>query len=480
MGALVSRRRVQSPESQSSPEAMSVCCVPPPSAPCPVPPRPVLISRPPIPQSVPPCSIPPPGPCEPALPLPSSGLATAGFRTAKYLPSEWAVRCQAGFAQAFSDRDTSERSRYDSKRLAAETEARSQRSQAGVTKALGERLQDLHFWRSELCREIGDLTSETDLLLAQKRRLERALDATETPASIASDNLQCRERRLGPDLVRDEVEVELIREMELIRNVQELLKRTLEQTVMQIRLNRDAKETLEMDWSDKFEAYDIDDKCGRYNNQSTEIQLHPNSSKFEDYASTPESWADFTHNNICKAEHERMASINLRTLIDNILQDIAEDLRQQCAAVDRAFAKRCEELEDARHKFENQLTKTLEEIGKQEMNITSLKQAIKDKETPLKVAQTRLYQRSFRPNVELCKDTAQIRLVNEVEELTESIRCLQQKLEEAEQSLMNMEDTRLSFVKEIAIKENSLFIDREKCMTHRTRYPTLVKMTGYQ
>lgn len=38
-----------------------------------------------------------------------------------------------------------------------------------------------------------------------------------------------------------------------------------------------------------------------------------------------------------------------------------------------------------------------------------LKQAIKDKEAPLRVAQTRLYQRSFRPNVELCRDTAQFR-----------------------------------------------------------------------
>lgn len=38
-----------------------------------------------------------------------------------------------------------------------------------------------------------------------------------------------------------------------------------------------------------------------------------------------------------------------------------------------------------------------------------LKRAIKDKEAPLRVAQTRLYQRSHRPNVELCRDAAQFR-----------------------------------------------------------------------
>lgn len=41
-----------------------------------------------------------------------------------------------------------------------------------------------------------------------------------------------------------------------------------------------------------------------------------------------------------------------------------------------------------------------------------LKQAVKDKEAPLKVAQTRLYQRSHRPNVELCRDTAQFRCLS--------------------------------------------------------------------
>lgn len=52
---------------------------------------------------------------------------------------------------------------------------------------------------------------------------------------------------------------------------------------------------------------------------------------------------------------------------------------------------------------------TLREITDQEHNIAELKQAIKDKEVPLKVAETRLYQRSHRPNVELCRDNAQLR-----------------------------------------------------------------------
>ncbi|XP_063814398.1 tektin-4 isoform X1 [Pseudophryne corroboree] len=442
----------------------------------------VLVSRPLHPQSIPVQCLPSRTvqPAHNTGQSSSSGLATSGFRTAKYLLEEWRQGADSSGYQAAADRGGSESLRGESKQLAAECEARTRRSQADATKQLGQRLLDIHFWQSELGREIRDVTAETELLLQQKQRLERGLDATEIPLSIASDNLQCRERRAAGELVRDGPEEELLREVELIRNIQELLKRTLEQTVQQIRMNRDAKEKLEMDWSDKVEAYDTDVKCGRYSNQSTEIQFHHNSSKWEDNTSTPETWAQYSHEIIYKAERERIASINLRSLIDNILQDTAEDLQTQCNTVNSAFAQRCEEMEDAKRKMESHLRNILNEIGGQEKNIAALKQAIKDKEAPVKVAESRLYERSYRPNVELCRDPAQFRLVSEVGELTESIEFLKQKLEEAEQSLRNLEDTRMSLEKDIAYKTNALFIDRQKCMTHRTRYPVLIKLTGYQ
>lgn len=173
----------------------------------------VLLTKEPAPQSVPVSEL-PMKVYEAALntgPDSSSGLATAGFRTAKYLPEEWHQHNYVQYHEAFADRDHSERCRLESQNLAAATAALAQRTQEDSTVKVGERLQDIHFWKSELQREIEDLTAETDLLAAQKVRLERALDATELPYSIATDNLQCRERRQPPDLVRDQVEVELLK-----------------------------------------------------------------------------------------------------------------------------------------------------------------------------------------------------------------------------------------------------------------------------
>ncbi|XP_009981360.1 PREDICTED: tektin-4, partial [Tauraco erythrolophus] len=393
-------------------------------------------------------------------------------------PPEWHRNNSDLYHKAFAGCEQAEQCRAEAKLLAEHAAVTAQRAQQHSTATLGQRLQDIRFWKVELQKEIEDLDAETSLLAAQKLRLGKGLRCQ--PYAIATDNLQCRERRQPPDLVSDEVERELLKEAELIRNIQELLKRTLMQAGNQMRLNRDHKEVCEMDWSDKVEAYNIDDKCGRYSNQSTNIQFHPSSVKLEESASTPETWANFSHDNIHRAEQEKLASMNLRALIDNILRDVSEDLRMQCAAVNGAFDKRCEELEDAKQKLEHHLKKILKEIGDQEANIAALKQAIRDKEAPMKVAQTRLYDRSFRPNVELCRDEAQFRLISEVEELTESIGSLKKKLLESEQSLRNLEGTRMTLEKEIAVKTNSIFIDKQKCMAHRTRYPAFLKLAGYQ
>lgn len=63
----------------------------------------------------------------------------------------------------------------------------------------------------------------------------------------------------------------------------------------------------------------------------------------------------------------------------------------------------------------------LDETASQEKNIAALKKAIADKEGPVKVAQTRLEARNRRPNVELCCDTVQYRLIGEVQEITKNI-----------------------------------------------------------
>ena len=58
-----------------------------------------------------------------------------------------------------------------------------------------------------------------------------------------------------------------------------------------------------------------------------------------------------------RAEHERMASVQLRTLIDNVINDTSRDMKEQADAVDATFQKRVIEIENARTALEDNLRK---------------------------------------------------------------------------------------------------------------------------
>ena len=81
------------------------------------------------------------------------------------------------------------------------------------------------------------------------------------------------------------------------------------------------------------------------------------------------------------------------------------------------------------------MSKVLKQIQEMEDNIDKLKRAIEEKEPPMSLAQTRLCIRSERPNVELCRDAVQYRLIEEVAEISGSVEQLRLRLAQSQDSL---------------------------------------------
>jgi len=61
--------------------------------------------------------------------------------------------------------------------------------------------------------------------------------------------------------------------------------------------------------------------------------------------------------------------------------------------------------------------------------------------------------------------------VEEVSEISETIESLQMKLRQAENSLQHLLRTKAALEQDLSIKNNSLFIDREKCLGMRKTFP---------
>uniref|UniRef100_A0A8C3N9L1 Tektin n=1 Tax=Geospiza parvula TaxID=87175 RepID=A0A8C3N9L1_GEOPR len=365
----------------------------------------------------------------------------------KLHPSEWYTANQMQRASTESQKSRSECMIAESWRLVDEIEKTTQKTQSDVNKKLEQRREEIKFWKQELDNKLEQIVHETEILLTFKNRLERALEGCKEPLVIAQKCLLYRQRRVGIDLVHDEVEQQLLKEVEVLQGIIALLGRTLEQTNEQIRRNRSAKYDLDMDLKDKFTALTIDDYCA--------MVLYP------------EDWIDFTNINVEKADKQRNNTLALKALIDGILSQIANDMRKQCEMVNNAFRNRVKEVKDAKHKLETLLAMVMDETASQEKNIAALKKAITDKEAPVKVAQTRLEARNHRPNVELCYDTVHSSLMSEVQEITKNIQRLKDALAQAQTELKGLSRRQLSLEEEIKVKENTLYIDEVLCMQMR-------------
>lgn len=102
----------------------------------------------------------------------------------RYTPDDWHKSNQSNYRESESSRNSAERLRKDTLRLMQDREQMTRRTQEHTSKNIGERLNDIVFWRSELNHEIDNMVTEIAALAEVKRRLERALAETDSPLQV--------------------------------------------------------------------------------------------------------------------------------------------------------------------------------------------------------------------------------------------------------------------------------------------------------
>jgi len=311
------------------------------------------------------------------------------------------------------------------------------------------------------------MENETDNLQEHKRVLEKAYHDTKNPLSIAEECLLQREKRCGIDIVHDDVEKSLSREVDVIKRCQDKMRRLIEKSHIQLKMNRAAQHACEKDSRDKNHAQGLDDRMHALRNSSGGVGFHPGIENVDNTITIPYSWVKFTQENIARSQKEREASEKLRGEIDALLRACANEMWSMFNGVNNCFGARIQETTDAKNKLQAHLQRTNNEIRDMERAIQLLRKAIHDKENPMKVAQTRLDERTRRINVEICNDPVMKGLQREVNEIRDSVRLLKEKLRQAENALVRLLKTKATLENDISVKENSLQIDNKYCMGMR-------------
>lgn len=104
--------------------------------------------------------------------------------TTRYTPDDWYKSNQINYRESESSRKSAERLRRDTIRMMQDKEQLIRRTQENTSKNIGERLNSIVFWKSELSHEIDNMVTEIAALSEVKRRLERALAETEVPFQV--------------------------------------------------------------------------------------------------------------------------------------------------------------------------------------------------------------------------------------------------------------------------------------------------------
>eukprot|EP00094_Tigriopus_californicus_P013682 TCALIF_13239-PA protein Name:"Similar to TEKT3 Tektin-3 (Bos taurus)" AED:0.18 eAED:0.18 QI:297/0.57/0.5/1/0.42/0.5/8/0/424 len=358
----------------------------------------------------------------------------------RFSPSDWSSSNMSHFNSADNARNNSERVRSEAIRLMRDREDRTVLTQRDADRRIGERLHDVSFWRSELQSELERNMNETHHLMETRKNLERALAETEGPLRITSECIYHREGRKGIDLVNDIPENSLMREVDTIKGSQDKMRKTLEQVNYQLGLNRNARHQLERDLANKDQAINIDHTCHQLQNTSRAINMHGGIEKMDPNVSIPDTWAENSNHNIQESQASRSTSQRLRSDVDNLITQCANDMWSSWTNSNTSLQQRITESTDAHNKLQSHLSLKLDW--------------------------------KLEP-IDLTWSSVGIPFIIEVGQIQESIDLLNRKLNEAESAHQDLLVNKARLEHDLKIKSNSLFIDREKCLSSRKSFPVI-------
>nr|XP_039257130.1 tektin-2-like [Styela clava] len=396
-------------------------------------------------------------------------MATLSLKpTQRFAPSDWFSSNELISTNAERQRVSSHQIRQESRALANVTANQTKWDQHDNNTRLDNRIDDITKWRETLERCLAETDDEIRALNQSKLTTEQALEAKALPLDVAIECLTLREGRQSIDMVRDNVEAELHKEVEVIEGIKGQLQKRIAESFEQLCLLQEARQQLQSDLKDKTEAQSIDRTCYAVNNESAGISYKPNPTRVPKESTTPEAWHQFSQYNKDRAEAEMRASVTLREATAATLAQTRNELEAQRNATEFAYRKRIHETERAEGELEWQRKNTKEEIEEVEADIRNLEEAIRAKAAPLKVAHTRLETRTYRPNVELCRDKPQYGLVEEVRQIEGSISQLKEKLAQAHHARDALYKHLYRIEEDLACKRNSLDLDR-RCVDVRRK-----------
>nr|XP_020453202.1 tektin-2 [Monopterus albus]XP_020453203.1 tektin-2 [Monopterus albus] len=386
----------------------------------------------------------------------------------RHTVSEWHSNNHQLSAIAQHERHISNAVRQEGRSLRNESNCKTTWDESNTSRRLSDRIWDVARWKEALEGCAQKVDEEMEALTLAKEQTEQALAATVIPLEVSTECLTLREGRCGNELVADPVDEQLKKEVELIENVQQILQQHIDKAFEQLCVLQEARHQLTADLQNKMDALDVDMSCLSLTIKSPHISLKTNPTRIPPGSSTPQEWVQFSQYNVARAQEAMQVSQQMREDMSLSRAQLQNDLETQQRATEFALRKRHHHEEQACDELEWQIRNTEDEMAEMEADIHGLDADLQAKTAPLKLAHTRLENRTNRPGMDLCRDEVQHGLVDEVHQLEDTVMALKQKLSEAQHSLQKMKLHHGHMLKDLSRKQEALSLE-QRSMNTRTR-----------
>uniref|UniRef100_A0A3Q2XWA6 Tektin n=1 Tax=Hippocampus comes TaxID=109280 RepID=A0A3Q2XWA6_HIPCM len=315
---------------------------------------------------------------------------------------EWCNNNEQLSATAELERYLSNVIRQESRTLRNDTNCKTNWDESDTSRMLRDRVWEVSRCKDLLVSCAKKVDDEIEALTLSKTRTEETLAATAVPHEVSMESLTLREGRQGFELINDPVEKELKKEVHVIERAQQTLQQLIDQAFEQLwyderpRLWEKIRQQLTADLQNKVETLDIDNTCLELTITSSQISLKPDPTRIPAGSCTPHEWIQFTQLNLARAREA---------------MEMSEQMREDMSLTRVSVPPR-DERRRAQHNEAHCTWFTI---------LFKLDADLKAKTAPLKLAHTRLENRTCRPGMDLCRDEVDVERIS----INKSLHSLQ-------------------------------------------------------
>ncbi|XP_041968404.1 tektin-B1-like [Aricia agestis] len=349
--------------------------------------------------------------------------------------------------------------RHSARQLRNETRIKTEWDTYHNNNRLQARIYEIEQWISTIKELLDRIDREMNALKEEKASTERELEQLNMPLLVTSECLSNRDGRRSTELTYDLADTELKKELCVIESNKKMLIDRCQSAWEKINRLEVVKFKLQLDLNDKNEALQIDKDMVSLDKDCANITYKTNSLKTPNRMITNAQWLEKCEATRKMAVDELQDTLKLRESLFVARGKARNALRAQTDVTNYMMRRRVYDTQRARNELQWQKMKMEENMDKLSKDLKIMGEQFADKVNAMKVAETRLATRAYRPGIELAADEADLGLKEEVRNLRESIRQLQDKLDCAKATYNALEAASIKITIDLQDKEQSLDTD---------------------